>query len=198
LREDPELRELPRSPRTARLVTLSVLTVTAVASTLLALSLLPEARYALHAGAPRDVGDLGAFLPTAGDANVWVRGGAEVTSRAARYTRPLDGDSFRLAPVSGNEQLWVQMRIPEDTAEEHFLPPASFVGRLLPLETAGLRYANLEDAVRQAGGDPRGAWLLVDGEAPLSLRWALALLVMFGGFATFCCYGLFRLTRSVS
>lgn len=196
-RQDPELKELPRSPRTARLLTLSVLTVTAVASTLMALSLLPEARFALSSGPPRDVGELGVFLPTPSDGNSWVRGAADVSAQAARYTRPLDGDSYRLAPVRGNELLWVQMRVPEGLAEEHFLPPVSFVGRLLPLEAAGLRYANLKDAVHNAGGDPRGAWLIVDGEAPMTTRWAIGLVMMFGMFASFCCYGLFRLTRSV-
>jgi hypothetical protein len=195
--EDPELRDLPRAPSGARIVTLSVLTITAVASTWMALSLLPEARFALSLAPPQDVGELATFLPKAEQNNTWIRGAADISPRAARYTRPLDGDSYRLAQVRENPLLWVQMRIPAGLSEEHFLPPASFVGRLLPMETAGLRYSNLQDAVRQAGGDPRGAWLLVDGEAPLTTRWALGLVAMFVSFALFCSYGLFRLTRSV-
>ncbi len=197
-KEDPELRELPRSPRWTRVITLSVLALTASASTAMALSLVPEARFALHFGPPEDVGELRAFLPRPEQRNTWVRGAAEVSPRAARYARPLDGDSYRLAQVEDNPLLWVQMRIPEGLAAEHFLPPASFVGRLLPLETAGLRYSNLEQAVREVGGEPRGAWILVDGEAPLTTRWALGLVAMFASFALFCSYGLFRLTRSVS
>jgi hypothetical protein len=195
--EDPELRDLPRSPSRARVLTLSVLTITAAASTVMALSLLPEARFALSFGPPQDVGELGSFLPKADQRNTWVRGAADISPRAARYTRPLDRDSYRLAQVQENPLLWVQMRIPDGLSEEHFLPPASFVGRLLPMETAGLRYSNLQDAVRQAGGDPRGAWLLVDGEAPLTTRWAIGLVAMFVSFALFCSYGLFRLTRTV-
>jgi hypothetical protein len=195
--EDPELRDLPRPPSRTRILTLSVLTITAIASTWMALSLLPEARFALSLGPPQDVGELGTFLPKAEQTNTWIRGAADISPRAARYTRPLDGDSYRLAQVRENPLLWVQMRIPAGLSEEHFLPPASFVGRLLPMETAGLRYSNLQDAVRQAGGDPRGAWLLVDGEAPLTTRWALGLVAMFTSFALFCSYGLFRLTRSV-
>jgi hypothetical protein len=197
---DPELRDLPRAPRTARVLTLGVLALTTVASLALAWALLPDARFALRGAAPENVGALASFRP--GDeeqasSGLWVRGTGALTERAIRYRRPLDGDSYRLAPIEGNERIWVQVRIPEGMAEEHFVPPASFVGRLVPLEEANLRYGRLRGALRQLGADPERAWLLVDGEAPATTRWALALVGLFAGFAAFCSFGLVRLTRPV-
>lgn len=195
--DEPDLRDLPRGPRTARRVTLAVLGVTALAATSLMVALLPEASYALTDGAPDDVGQLAQLDLTRDDGNRWVRGTGAVTDRAVRYRRPLDGDGYRLAQVEGNEELWVQMRIPEGMREEHFVPPASFVGRLLPLDSAGLRYGRLDEALGTVGATPERAWLLVDGEAPATTRWSLALIALFAGFAGFCVYGLVRLTRPV-
>lgn len=200
---DADLVDLPRPPRTSRRITLAVLAVTAVVSATLAWQLLPDARYALHGGAPEDVGrlaELGPSGPSEGglfEAGRWVRGTGALTDRAVRYRRPLDGDSYRLAQIEGNDRIWVQLRVPEGMAEEHFIPPASYVGRLVPLAAAQLRYGELEDALRQVGGDPQRAWLLVDGEAPATTRWSLALVGMFVGFAIFCCFGFVRLVRPV-
>lgn len=174
-----------------------MLAVTAASAFALMVALLPEARYAMAGGPPDDIGRL-AEVPLDGEhANRWVRGSGAVTDRAVRYRRPLDGDSYRLARVEGNRELWVQMRIPEGMAEEHFVPPASFVGRLLPLESAGLRYEGLGEALGELDAAPDRAWLLVDGEAPATTRWSLALMALFAGFAGFCVYGLVRLTRPV-
>lgn len=197
---DPELRDLPRAPRTARVVTLGVLAMTTVASLALVAALLPDARFALHGSTPEDLGSLASYRPkdeaqTA--RGLWVRGTGALTERAVRYRRPLDGDSYRLASIEGNEQIWVQVRIPEGMAEEHFVPPASFVGRLVPLDEANLRYGRLQDALREIGANPARTWLLVDGEAPATTRWALALVGLFAGFAAFCSFGLVRLTRPV-
>lgn len=194
-----DLQDLPRGPRTARVLTLLALAVTALASIALAWALLPEATYSFTAASPRDVGRLADYSlrEEAASANQWVRGSGTVTDRAVRYRRPLDGDGYRLAQIDGNAQLWVQMRIPEGMREEHFVPPASFVGRLIPLEEAGLRYGGLEEALAKVGASPERAWLLIDGEAPSSTRWALALVALFAGFAGFCLYGLVRLTRPI-
>lgn len=194
----PDLQDLPRGPRTARVLTLLTLAVTALVSLALAWSLLPEATYSFSGTTPRDVGRLADYSPDeAASANQWIRGSGTVTDRAVRYRRPLDGDQYRLAQIEGNARLWVQMRIPEGMREEHFVPPASFVGRVIPLDEAGLRYGGLGEALAELGVSPERAWLLIDGEAPSSTRWALALVALFVGFAGFCLYGLIHLTRPI-
>src|SRR5690606_39171503 len=195
--DEPDLRDLPRGPRTARRVTLAVLGVTALAATSLMVALLPEASYALTNGAPENVGQLAQLDLTRDDGNRWVRGTGAVTDRAVRYRRPLDGDGYRLAQVEGNEELWVQMRIPEGMREEHFVPPASFVGRLLPLDSAGLRYGRLDSALGEVGADPDRARLLIDGEAPVTTRWRRAFLALFVGISVFVVFALVRLIRPV-
>ena len=116
-----------------------------------------------------------------------------------RYSRPLESDTFRFAPVEGNPNVWVEIRVPAGLEGPRFVPPNSFVGRLVPVEEAGLRHENLPDSVAETGDGrvPDQAWLLVDGESPAALRWALGLLAMFVGFAAFNLWGLYRLLRPV-
>jgi hypothetical protein len=42
---------------------------------------------------------------------------------------------------------------------------------------------------------PAGAWLLVDGESPAQARWAVALVVLFAGFAAWNALAIARLAR---
>ena len=67
------------------------------------------------------------------------------------------------------------------------------------MASAGLRHSSLAASVAEVGGiePPADAWVLVDGEAPASTRWALGLVALFVGFAAFNLYGLFRLLRPV-
>ncbi len=194
--EDRELRELPRSPQRARAVTLASLVLTALASLALSFALLPDASYALGGGVPRNVGSLDGFHPGERDENEWIRAGGIVREDAVRFERPLEADSYRLARVEGNEDVWVQLRVPAGGAEEHFIAPSSFVGRLIPVDDAGLRYVAVAGIVRSQTG-ASGGWLLIDGEAPSTMRWILGLVVLLAAFAGFCGYGLFRLTRPV-
>src|SRR5690606_26998286 len=127
--------------------------------------LVGEARYALVSVPPLEIGELAHFSPRAEHANSWVRAQALLGStNAVRYGRPLESDSYRLAPVAGNPKLWVQIRVPEGMEGPHFVPPTSFVGRLLPLSEASIRHAGLPTAVEQAnaGSIPDDAWLLID------------------------------------
>jgi hypothetical protein len=121
------------------------------------------------------------------------------STNAIRYGRPLEKDTYRLAQVAGNPRLWVQIRVPEGMEGPHFVPPVSFVGRLIPFSDASVRHAGLGAAVQAAGAGnvPEDAWLLVDGEAPKTTRWALGLIALFIGFVLFNIYGLYRLLRPV-
>ena len=197
---DPELEALPEPRRPGRRVTLATMTLTVVASAAMAIAFRSEAAYALVGGPPADQGDLTKVQPTDSLANKWVRGEASLgTQGAIRYSRPLDADSFRLAPVEGNSRIWVEVRVPSGQEGPHFVPPTSFVGRLIPIRQAGLRHGGLKAEVASASGTevPDDAWLLVDGESPAGSRWVLGLMTLFFAFACFNLYGLYRLLRPV-
>jgi hypothetical protein len=197
---DPDFDALPKPRRPGKRPTLVTLSVTAVAALLLAFALRGEALYALHQGHPTDAGELASFRPDPGLANTWVRGAGLLTAAGAiRYSRPLEQDSFRLAPIAGNPSLWVEVRVPAGLEGPHFLPPTSFVGRLVPLSEAGLRHSALPKRVSEVTGTavPKDAWLLVDGEAPAETRWAVGLVALLLGFTAFNLWGLYRLLRPV-
>jgi hypothetical protein len=128
-----------------------------------------------------------------------VRGeGALNENAVVRYSRPLESDSYRLSALSDNPKVWVELRVPSDTDEQHFVPPGSFVGRLVPMRGAGIRYRALRDAATAAGHQvPNDAWLLIDGESPTGTRWVLALEAMLVAFAAFNVVGIVRLARPV-
>jgi len=197
---DPELEALPEPRRPGRRVTLVTMAVTLVVSLLMTFALRHEVAYALSGGPPADQGELAEMKPTDELANHWVRAEALLgTDGAIRYARPLDGDTYRLAPVVGNDRIWVEVRVPSGHEGPHFVPPTSFVGRLIPIQWGGLRHGSLKEEVASAGGRqvPADAWLLVDGESPSGLRWVLGLVTLFGAFAVFNLYGLYRLLRPV-
>lgn len=198
---DPELEALPAPRRPGRNLTLLTMAVTTVAALGMAWAIRGEATYALGRGPPIELGNLTELVPRADYANAWVHGESLLGStRAVRYERPLEwGNSYRLAPVAGNDKIWVQVRVPEGMEGPRFVPPTSFVGRMLPMSSAGTRQAELVEAARQAAGGtlPADAWLLVDGEAPATTRWALGLVALFAGFAAFNVWGLVRLLRPV-
>jgi hypothetical protein len=208
LEPDPELLALPAPKRTDRRLALVLMTLTALASMLLAGSLRSEASYALDTGwgdasdslGPIDLGDLSGQAPSDELANRYVRATALLgTSGAIRYGRFAEGDSFRLAPVAGNDRVWIEIRVPEGFEGPRFVPPTTFAGRLTRFEEAGLRHARLPASVRDATGVavPEGAWLLVDGGSPRASRWALVLLAIFGAFAAWNVISLARMTRAV-
>lgn len=183
---DPELEALPAPPRKERTATLVLMLFTAIVAAWAAFSLRGEARYAFTPGAPLEVGDLTSLHPTGDLANRYVRGSALLgTSGAIKYGRAAEGDSFRLAPVAGNPDVWVEIRVPEGFEGPRFVPPTSFAGRLVPFGSAGLRHSSLAAAVRERTHVtvPSNAWLLVDGSSPRASRWALALVLLFAGFS---------------
>jgi hypothetical protein len=174
--------------------------VTALTALWLALGLRGDLLYSFGGGPPRDIGELDKVKTAPPLKNLWVRAeGALSTSDVVRYFRPLDRDAHRLARVEGNPKLWVEVRVPADADGEHFVPPGSFVGRLVPLADAGIRYDALASAVREAGKPPLApdTWLLLDGEAPSTTRWVIGVMVLLLGFAAFNIVGLVRLSRPV-
>jgi hypothetical protein len=198
---DADLEALPPPRRPWRKLTLVVMSVTLLGSLALTLALRGELSFSLSSKPPRGVGELSRFAPQAADANTWVQGDGELDVHGAiAYRRPLESDSYRLSRVTGTNKLWVQVRVPSDDSDpdhKRFVPPTSFVGRLVPASRGGIRLSQLGGAIAEAGRPPlpRDAWLLIDGEAPATTRWTLGLAALLLGFAAFNLVGLRRLLR---
>ncbi|MCU0685609.1 MAG: hypothetical protein MUF34_25765 [Polyangiaceae bacterium] len=195
---DPELEVLPAPQRRVKWLTMGLMSLAIAVSLGMSLLLAGEVRYAFGGGPPREVGDLTHLTPGEELSNRYVRAAALLSMAGAiRYERPLEGDSFRLAPVAGNPAVWAEIRIPEGMEGPKFVPPTSFAGRLVPLREAGLRHLGLAASLRRLGGAevPEGAWLLVDGASPRASRWAVALSLLFASFAAWNAAGLVRLAK---
>ena len=201
---DADLEALPPPRRPWRKLTLVVMSVTLLASLALTFALRGELAYSLSSQAPRAVGELARLQPQAHDENVWVQGEGELEAQGAiAYRRPLEADSYRLSRVSGTQNLWVQVRVPaddDDPEHKRFVPPTSFVGRLVPASHGGVRLSQLSGAIAEAGRPPlpSHAWLLIDGEGPATTRWTLGVGALLLGFAAFNLVGLRRLLRPAS
>jgi hypothetical protein len=195
---DPELESLPEPRRPWRRLTLATMVVTAGASLALTGSLLPQARYALEAGPPLEVHSPAAIDPQTLN-NRWVRLREPLEPGAIEYRRPLDPDVYRLARAERDEHLWIEMRIPEGVDPAHYVPPTSFVGRLVRAGSAGLAHAELPRTVERVTGKPlsKDAWLLLDGETPHGARWVLGLVALLACFAAFNVWGTIHLCRPV-
>ncbi len=197
---DPELIALPAPPKRERTATVVLMAITALSATWMAVVLMGEARYALTPGELVEAPELSTLTPGAAFENRYVRAtGLLGTTGAIRYGRAAEGDSFRLAPVAGNDKIWVEIRVPEGFEGPRFVPPTSFAGRLVPFREAGLRHARLPEAVRAQTDKavPDDAWLLIDGSSPRASRWAVALIALFLGFAAWNVTGIVRVLSRV-
>jgi hypothetical protein len=183
---DPELLDLPDPPKRERSVTVAMLVFTALASLSMVVALRGDAAYAFASAQPVELGDLGAAPAGALVENGFVRGTAMLgAAHAIRYERPLVSDSFRLMPVAGRPNVWVEVRVPAGAENIRYVPPNQITGRLVKFESAGPKHRGLASAVRDATGQkvPDASWLLVEGDAPQGARWAIMLIAMFLGFA---------------
>lgn len=197
---DPELTALPAPPKRERTFAVVLMVLTAAAALFMSVLLLGEARYALSASAPAEVGDLATLKPTDDLANRYVFAtGLPGTTGAIRYARTAESDSFRLMPVAGNPSIWIEIRVPEGFEGPRFVPPTKFAGRLVPLSKAGMRHVGLAKAVKDQTDVtmPADAWLLIDGSSPRASRWAIALAAMFVAFAGWNVFGVARVLRPV-
>jgi hypothetical protein len=197
---DPELLALPDPPRTERTVTLLVLVVTVLASLAMVFVLARDAAYAFAPHSATDLGELRTSSPGAVGENKLVRGqGMLGAVGSIRYERPFESSSYRVAPVAGRPDVWVEMRVPAGQESARFVPPSNFTGRLVHFDSGGPRHRGLAGAIHDASGEPvpAGAWLIVDGDAPDDARWAVALVLLFFGFAGWNAGVLIRLIKKV-
>lgn len=197
---DPDLLALPAPPKRERTATVIMMVITAISAMGMAFALRGEARYALTPGEPVDLGDLALMRPTEDLGNRYVRAtGLLGTQGAIRYGRAAEGDSFRLAPIAGSSNVWVEIRVPEGFEGPRFVPPTTFAGRLVPFKSAGIRHVGLAGSVRDQTQIvvPEDAWLLIDGSSPRASRWAVALAALFVGFAAWNLLGVVRVLSRV-
>jgi hypothetical protein len=198
---DPELLALPPPPAAQRRLTIALLAVVALTASFMAYSLRGEARYALAPTVEVDLGDLYAADTTKIEDNRYVRAhGSLGGALALRFERPFEADTYRVSPVMGRRNLWVEVRVPSGDEGGRYVPPSSFRGRLVRWGESGLRHRGLAQAVDGLTGEaiPADAWLLVDGESPGAARWALGLAVLFAGFGLWSVVTAARLVRRVA
>ncbi|MEO7112178.1 MAG: hypothetical protein ABI183_17165 [Polyangiaceae bacterium] len=200
---DPELLALPAPPKRERSWTIAVLAVTIAASLAMMVSLLRDAAYAFAPSQSTELGDLRLGSGNQIDGgldNHFVHAEAMLGAAGAlRYERAFDSDSYRVAPVAGRTDVWVEIRMKDGEESSRFIPPTSFAGRLVRFSEVGPRHRGLRDEIGSVGGTgvPDGAWLLVDGEQPANARWAVALIVLFAGFAIWNALAIAKLVRKV-
>lgn len=195
---DPELAVLPRPPQKERTLSLVLMILTALFAVVLGAGLLADVRYALSVSEPRDAGELASLVPDPSVGNRFVRGqGALDTAAAVRYETIFGREIFELAPIAGNRRIWVEMRVP-DGEPGKVLPPTTFVGRLVPLDSAAFRIRNWRVSGQLlSGAAGRDAWVLIDGAAPASLSWAVGLLGLLLVFAGYNLVTIARIVRRV-
>lgn len=197
---DPELVALPAPPRRDRTLAAVLMLVTAAASIAMCWALRGEVAYAFRRAVPVTLGELTSWQPAATEPGTYIEArGLLGTSGAIRYSRPLEGDSFRLQPVAGNPKLWVEIRVPEGMEGPRFIPPTNFAGRISPIKEAGLRHAGLARSVHAQTSVviAPDAWILVDGASPRASRWAVALFGLFAFFALWNVVNTVRILRPV-
>jgi hypothetical protein len=174
--------------------------LTALFSLFLVAGLGGDVSYTLSNADPSDVGSLGSFQPAPSMRNRFVRGQGVVTaSEAIRYERVFEEGAFELVPVVGERRIWVEMRVADRDGALKLAPPTTFVGRLLPLQSALFRLRGLRIAMtdRLAGATTKDAWVLVDGATPASLRWTLALAALLTAFAAYNLVMIGRMVRPI-
>ena len=177
---------------------MSLLVLTALASVAMAFALRRDVAYAFASGAPHELGELSQVHFDQIEGNELVHARAMVGAGGAiRYERPFDSVSYRLAPVVGHPNIWVELQVPAGAETGRFVPSQEFSGRLVPFAKAGPKHRGLTRSIHDSTGRvvPEGAWLLAEGERPANARWAVALVLLFGMFAVWNLVTLGKLLR---
>ena len=51
---------------------------------------------------------------------------------AIRYEHPFESDTYRVAPLAGRPDVWVEVRVPAGEESSRYVPGTKFKGRLIP------------------------------------------------------------------
>jgi hypothetical protein len=195
---DPELVALPRPPRQERTISLLLMALTGFLAALMTAALASDVFYAFAGSAPEAVGDLAQLAPGSAHRNKFVRAdGLLRAENAIRYRRPLETDTFQLVPVSGNDRIWVELRVPPGAPNATAAPPVTFVGRLLPLRSIAFGLGGLRRSLDATTIAPIAAdvWVLIDGATPVSSQWTVALAALLVAFAGYNLVMIARILR---
>ncbi len=202
---DPELLALPEPERTGKWPTAFALALALASSIFMAFALLADVRFAMSSRVDTTLGDLraadlGVVSAEAAAGGTLVKGTALLgASSGIRFERPFVSDTFRLVPVSGRSDLWVELRVPAGEESGRYVPPNEVSGRLVPLTQAGPRHRGLAGALKRVKGIdvPPNALLLVEGERPEGLRYATLLTAMFVLFAFIATWSLVQILKPI-
>jgi hypothetical protein len=182
---DPELVALPSPPVAARRATVALFLCTALASAATLWGLRREAAFAMGSGEVMRAGEL-RRAPAAelakNTGRVISGSGLLGASGAVTFARPFAPDlRFRLMPVAGRDDLWVEVNMPEGEQGARWVPPHEVAGRLERLDALGHRHRGLRAAVERVRGLPLPAdtYVVVNGDVPAGNRWAMALAALF-------------------
>lgn len=103
---------------------------------------------------------------------------------AVDYRRPLQGGVYRLAPLVDRPDVYAELRLPDGADPARFVPPTSVEGRLVPLDSGGVRFGDARALLESATGRkvPAPAFLIEVGQrpslgAPAAVLGVVALLV---------------------
>jgi hypothetical protein len=206
---DPELVALPAPPRHEKVLVVGALALVATLACAFAFTLRTDVRYVFETNSRVELGELGIASTNRWSSNRFVHATASLgAADALRYERPFADGSFRLAPVLGRSDIWVELRIPPRSESVRFVPPSEFTGRLVRFADAGARHRGLATAVatlsdgltaatvaKQAPAEDR--WLLVADEAPADARWSVLVVALCLGFAGFCAFIMRKITRRI-
>lgn len=196
---DPELVALPAPPKRELRLTVLLLAITALLSLAMSFSLRHELLYAIANAPVNHVGDLRtADLGVL--AGKTIEGAARVGAAGGiRYERPFVSGSFRLVPVAGRDDLFIETRVAEGAENARYVPPASFSGRVMRFDAVGPKYRGLRGALESVSHTSisPNAYLLVDGESPQTMRSAVVLAIVFVGFALWNLFAIAKLVRRV-
>jgi hypothetical protein len=194
---DEELAQLPPPPRAERTWSVVLLSASALGALALAFAFRTEATFALKQGANAELGELGSQVLTPGQA-VSFRATFAATG-ATQMDRPLTEGSERIVPVLGRDDVWVAVRTSELPQTGRFSPTSAVTGHVVPLATPGAHFRGTWESVTSALGKapPANAVLVIQGEVPAGLRWALLLMIACVLFASWNTFTVFQLLRRV-
>lgn len=186
--EDSEA-ELAGPPGFRRWVALGAMLLLWAGCSVVVVGLWGPARYSLSASDPVSLGDLAEADLDGGPA--YVRAMVEFDGRALAFSRRGGGD-YWLAPVARRPEVLVVLQVPSALGAT-YIPPRIVAGRVLSLRDAG---AHERPVLQLAGKEhPEARFLLLEGQSPRAMRWALVALALSAAVASACLGVAFKFWR---